>query len=357
MPRPKVLLALAATALLAVPAAQAGGRHHHHHGHHGKRITVMTQNLYLGTDLNPIFAAPSLPALFAAVGAGWTQVQANDFPARAQAIADEIAAAKPDLVGLQEATLYRTDVPPDGPATPAETVAYDFIGILVNALAERGLSYEPVSTFSGTDVELPAGLPPTLDVRFTDRVSLLVRKGRRKHHLKLSSAQSGTYPTTLTIPTVAGAVTAMRGWASVDVKTRGEKFRFITTHLEAFSPLVRNPQTAELLAGPADTNLPVVAVGDFNSGPGGDPTAYGILLAGGLSDSWPGALGPGLTCCHATDLHNPNATLTKRIDLVLTRGGFKTLSADVVGEDPADRTASGLWPSDHAGVVATLRLP
>ncbi|HUK93438.1 MAG TPA: endonuclease/exonuclease/phosphatase family protein [Gaiellaceae bacterium] len=354
---PKVLLALAAAALLAVPAAQAGGRHHRH-GHHGKRqITVMTQNLYLGTDLNPIFAAPSLPALFAAVGAGWTQVQANDFPARAQAIANEIAANRPDLVGLQEAELYRTDVPPDGPATPAETVAYDFIGLLVNALAQRGLQYEPVSTFSGTDVELPAFLPPTLDVRLTDRVTLLVRKGRHGHRLKLSNAQTGAYPTTLSIPTVAGPITATRGWVSVDVKTRGEKFRFITTHLEAYSPLVRNPQAAELLAGPASTSLPVVVVGDFNSGPGGDPTAYGILTGGGLSDAWPALLGPGLTCCHATDLHNPNATLTKRIDLVLTRGGFKTLSARVVGADPADRTASGLWPSDHAGLVARLRLP
>lgn len=354
MTRPKVLLALAAAAFLAVPSAQAGPRHHHHHGHHGKRITVMTRNLYLGTDLNPIFGAPSVPALLAAVGAGWAQVQANDFPARAQAIADEIACSKPDLVGLQEAELYRTDVPPDGPATPAETVAYDFIGLLVDALAQRGLTYKPVATFNGTDVELPAGLPPTLDVRFTDRVSMLVHV-KHSHRLKLSNAQSGTYTARLTLPTVAGTITATRGWASVDVKTRGEKFRFITTHLEAFSPLVRNPQAAELLAGPANTDLPVVAVGDFNSGPGGDLTAYGILTGGGLTDAWPD--GDGLTCCHVNDLHNPSPTLTKRVDLVFTRGGFETLSAKVVGEDPADRTPSGLWPSDHAGVVAKLRLP
>jgi hypothetical protein len=62
-------------------------------------------------------------------------------------------------------------------------------------------------------------------------------------------------------------------------------------------------------------------------------------------------------CCHATDLHNPDPTLTKRVDLVLTRSGFETVSADVVGEEPADRTQAGLWPSDHAGVVTTLRLP
>jgi endonuclease/exonuclease/phosphatase family metal-dependent hydrolase len=227
--------------------------------------------------------------------------------------------------------------------------------LLVDALAQRGLSYAPVSVFDGTDVELPAGLPPTLDVRFTDRVALLVRTDEKTADLKLSDPQSGAYPTALHLTTVAGPITAPRGWASVDVKIRGKSFRLVTTHLEAFSPLVRDAQAGELLAGPLDTDLPVVAVGDFNSGPGGDPTAYQTLLGGGLTDSWPDR--PGLTCCHANDLHNQNPTLTKRIDLVLTRGGFDTVSADVVGEEPGDRTPSGLWPSDHAGLVTTLRLP
>ena len=144
MPRLKVLAVLAAVAALAAPAARANDETNQDH----RRVTVMTQNLFLGADLNPIFRAPSLFALFAAVGGAWNSVQANDFPARAQALADEIAAARPDLVGLQEATLYRTDVPPDGPATPAETVAYDYLQLLVDALAQRGLSYEPVSVFT-----------------------------------------------------------------------------------------------------------------------------------------------------------------------------------------------------------------
>jgi endonuclease/exonuclease/phosphatase family metal-dependent hydrolase len=352
MIRYKVLLALVAVALLATPAARAE-QPHPFAGH--RQVTVMSQNLYLGTDLGPIFAAPSVPALLTAVGAGWAQVQANDFPARAEAVADEIADAKPDLVGLQEAMLYRTDFPPDGPATPAGAVAYDFVAILVDALADRGLSYEPVSMFAGTDVELPAGLPPALDVRFTDRAVVLARTDETTADLKLSNAQSGAYPTALTVPTAVHPISARRGWASVDVKIRGKSFRFVTTHLEAFSPFVRNQQGAELLAGPADTDLPVVAVGDFNSGPGFDLGAYGILLGGGFSDMWPG--GPGFTCCHAVDLHNPSPTLTKRLDLVLAKGGFNTLSAEVLGEEPTDRTPSGLWSSDHAGVVTTVRLP
>jgi endonuclease/exonuclease/phosphatase family metal-dependent hydrolase len=347
-----LLVALLAAVALVVPAANAAQPHPFRGD---RQVTVMTQNLFLGTDLNPIFSAPNPPALFAAVGAGWTQVQSNDFPARAEAIADEIATAQPDLVGLQEAILYRTDFPPDGSATLAETVAYDYVRLLVDALARRGLVYEPVSIFTGTDAELPAFFPPQLDVRLTDRVVVLSRSDEKTADLKLSDPQSGTYTTALTVATAVGPITLPRGWASVDVNIRGKRFRFVTTHLEAFTPAVRNPQAAQLLAGPANTQLPTVLVGDFNSGPGSDLGTYGILLGGGFSDAW--QEGAGLTCCHAVDLHNPNPTLTKRIDLVLTRGGFTTLSTDVVGEELADRTPSGLWPSDHAGVVATLRLP
>jgi len=48
-----------------------------------------------------------------------------------------------------------------------------------------------------------------------------------------------------------------------------------------------------------------------------------------------------------------------RIDLVLARGADgRALPADqgrIVGIDPANRTSTGLWPSDHAGVVLRLR--
>jgi hypothetical protein len=32
----------------------------------------------------------------------------------------------------------------------------------------------------------------------------------------------------------------------------------------------------------------------------------------------------------------------------------RSVNADVVGEELSARTPSGLWPSDHAGAVATL---
>ena len=53
-------------------------------------VTVMTRNLYLGANLDPIVKAKSLPDALNAVAADWAQVQANDFPVRARAIAREI---------------------------------------------------------------------------------------------------------------------------------------------------------------------------------------------------------------------------------------------------------------------------
>jgi endonuclease/exonuclease/phosphatase family metal-dependent hydrolase len=64
----------------------------------------------------------------------------------------------------------------------------------------------------------------------------------------------------------------------------------------------------------------------------------------------------GLTCCHGDDLREVGGPFYSRIDYVLLRNGFKAVAAGIVGEEPSDRL-SGLWPSDHAGVWARLRLP
>jgi len=64
------------------------------------------------------------------------------------------------------------------------------------------------------------------------------------------------------------------------------------------------------------------------------------------------------TCCHDADLLNPTALFTSRIDHVLTNAPDDVLglSADLIGDDPSMRTPSGLWPSDHGGVVAKLKV-
>jgi PEP-CTERM motif len=42
---------------------------------------------------------------------------------------------------------------------------------------------------------------------------------------------------------------------------------------------------------------------------------------------------------------------------VLSQGGVGVDDIHLIGDSESDRTPSGLWPADHAGVVATLEIP
>jgi endonuclease/exonuclease/phosphatase family protein len=329
-------------------------------------LTVMTRNLSFGSDLGPIVAASSEFEFVTAVATAYTQAQATDFPGRANAWADEIERARPDLIGLQEAVLWRTQTPADFSPTPnATTVEADLVGLLLAELRSRGLKYELVIAQSGYDIEAP-GLFPTglVDVRLTQREVILARKSPG---LRLTNAQGGQYAAFVTVPTIIGVPVALPwAWASVDATRSGRTFRFATTHLDPISGLAQQLQANEFLAGPGRTTLPIIWVGDFNSDAKatvitGVPSAtatYESIIASGFTDTWAARhpSNPGFTCCQATNLLNPTSTLTERVDLVLTRGPFHVGKASLVGEEAPDRLPSGLWPSDHAGVVVNLEL-
>ena len=69
-------------------------------------ITVMTRNLYIGADVDPIIEAAAtgqvelIPGL---VDQAFQTMLFTNYPERAGAIAHEIAAANPELIGVQEA--------------------------------------------------------------------------------------------------------------------------------------------------------------------------------------------------------------------------------------------------------------
>ncbi len=148
-------------------------------------------------------------------------------------------------------------------------------------------------------------------------------------------------------------------WASVDATLGKQKIRFITTHLDSLSTANQTEQVAELLAGPGATTLPTVFVGDYNSPAdgSGSPT-FGMLMSAGLVDAWGVAResDPGYSCCQTADIRSATSALNRRIDLVLFRGDFAIDDIAPVGAKPTERLRSGLWPSDRAGVVATLAL-
>lgn len=318
------------------------------------KITVMTRNIYLGADLSRVLAATTFPEFVAAVSATFAQVQATNFPERAEALADEIKKRKPVLIGLQEVALWRSQFP-SNLATPATTVEYDFLELLLDAVADRGLDYQAAVVGIRADIEAPGITPQGLkDFRMTIRDVILVRTDSHEKDLELSNAVQNNFVTNLVLNTLVGPIRFIRGWASVDVSIDETMFRFINTHLEAFAEPVRFAQAGEILAGPANTELPVILLGDFNAAPG-TPT-YARLADAGFIDAAVEEGEEGFTCCQDADLRNPVSDLTVRIDDVLFRGDVSSKDVRRVGHREKDRTDSGLWPSDHAGVVAKLEI-
>lgn len=323
-------------------------------------VRVMTRNLYLGADLTPVIEAVvggDPGAIVGATSEAFARVAATDFAKRAEALADEIVAADPDVVGLQEAALWRVQATADsiGPdPTPATEIAWDFVALLVDALRARGASYEVVGTVDGADVELPAFDPVAgalFDVRFTDRDVLLARVG----DTRVRPAGADRFAVAVDL---GGGLTVPRGWVAVDVTLADRTVRVVSTHLEDASEELQRAQAAELLGGPLAVAGDVVLLGDLNTDANrvGPSATYGDLLAAGFVDGWlEGGRLPsdGVTWGHDDALMDPTSTLEQRLDLVLLRGALGARDADVLGEDAADMR-DGLWPSDHAGVVLTV---
>jgi endonuclease/exonuclease/phosphatase family metal-dependent hydrolase len=340
-----------------------------------RSVTVMTQNLYQGTEFANIAALPAAPTFAQALGAttaDYATYVATRFKDRATQIAAEIAQAQPDLVGLQEvATWHRGAVDPSHPFALPSAVSEDFTQELLAALAADGMQYAVVSrhdnNFTLAFPILTSSFTCCIAVGMVESGEILARTDLPPGQLKLSNPQSGTYNAKVSFenPLDHSEIPFTNSWQSIDVKVRGKTFRFITTHLDALAEhgLVSGPQAKELLAGPANTSLPVVLTGDMNSGPILDPAAYEAFVKGGLSDTWTTAgLGeePPLTCCHlgAGDLvNNPLTPYTENPDHVLTRGKFSVLDEHLVGNTvPNPPPEPFIWPSDHAGMVATLAI-
>jgi hypothetical protein len=323
------------TTLVAAPDRPTDSQH----------ITVMSRNLYLGANLDQAIAAifsGDPDAISQAATETWASVMATNFPERAEVLADEIAHSQPQLVGLQEVSLYRTGLPDtfsENP-TPARRVRLDYLEILLQELHERNLHYAPVAVTRNFDVENPGYTAPGVlqDIRLTDRDVILARTDLPASELKLSNVQTANFRTNASLPigTTGQSITILRGWGSVDVKVRNKQFRFINTHLEQ-----------------------VILVGDYNSRADGTGTpTYSNLTGAGFTDAWsvthPGELGN--TFGHEPLLRNTTVNLTERIDFVLFRGSVSAVDADVVGDELGDGTPSGLWPSDHAGLMARIGL-
>jgi hypothetical protein len=304
-------------------------------------IRVATYNLYLGADLSLVFGAAAPRQLHARTAEVRRQLAATDFTSRARVIAWLLVRERVDLAGLQEVTVW-TRTEQDG----SETVVCDFASELTGALAALGEPYDVhavATSFEGGSEE------ERLRVRGANAIVL-----RRSCGLVVEAERTGSFETALVVPTMVGAptVSISRSWGLVDVRAGEQVLRLVNTHTEAYDETTRNRQRDELLRAVGEVDSPVVITGDFNCTPEqvGMPEEY--------DDAWlvsGGDVAGGLTCGQAADLHNPTSSLARRIDYIWVRGATVE-SCRTIGADPADRTEGGLWPSDHAGVVASLAL-
>ena len=352
--------------LLSGPSRSANseGANNESDGGSGK-LVIMTYNVYQGTELQNSVSSTTPFGFILGATQDVAMMRQTNFAERAQSLAAEIDAARPDLIGMQEVALWRTGPVTAAPdvTTHALTVDQDFLAILLDALRARGLRYELVSSVDNFDVQSPTFVRGGfMNVRLTDRDLIIARSGRQDEGedagaFTVSNPRSANFLTNLHLPTAVGTVTVTEGWASVDVATRAGSVRFVTTHLDAFAPPIRLAQAREILAGPANTTLPVVLAGDLHTTDATD--TYAALRGAGFGDVW-AQLRPsdsGFTCCQKLpEINNPVSILSERIDLMLLRGAVTGKTINRAGATESSLTPSGLWPSDHAGLVTELKV-
>lgn len=362
------MLCLAAALLLAM--ATPAPAQHEERG--GKRdLDVMTANLYVGTDISRVMTLNTsdpnyATALVGAVTTTFYGIVASQPQIRMHRLAGQIAGRMPDVVALEEASLLRVQSPGDllaGGTTPATTVVYDYVQILLKELKARGARYKIAVAIDEMDVELPMlnmQSGQIDDARLTDRDVILVRADLPPGQLSVVRSLSGHFSNVIPIPGLG--VSVIRGWCAVDLFIRGRGVRCICAHLEQETvPQIQALQMQEVLAGPAKTSLPVVLLGDFNADPlhRDGSFAYDFAPAAGFTDAWaalhPGNLTGGLTWGHDEYLANPMLAFDRRIDLVFYRGqGLKPVHAHVT-DLTTGRSQAPLWASDHACLNVEFR--
>jgi len=310
-------------------------------------VTVMTQNMDAGTDLG--FALAYINSATPTVGIDLTyqEVQKSNFAVRAAILAKQIKAANPDLVSLQEVTVWSL-----GPSATDQTPFVDQLMLLSGALAAVGADYSVVSIQPLTAIALP--MSNGIYLGFLDRNVILARNG-----LDTSNVRAYEFTYNLTIPTNFGDIQAPSGWIAVDVTLDDSAFTLVGTHL--VSPIPGHPEIDQLQEAQAQELAAlfggfgrVVIAGDFNSNaphpPRARTQALANMLGAGFTDTWPAVNHgiPGFTWplyLEDPPAAHPNGPF-ERIDFVFEKG-LSIQSVDRLGWKAPHA-------SDHAGVVAAL---
>lgn len=327
-----VLLAALLVVVLAAPATAPAATKK---DDEDQVVTVMARNMFLGVDIRRAAGPKTIEELTVLIKQLIAEEQATDVPNRIKLMAAEIKKADPDLVGLQELTYWQL-----GPTV------IDYGDMLSKAIDDAGLDYRLIRSKTreaDVSVQTPEGLG-----RFSIENAILVKKG-----VKTSGLKQAPFKTNITFPNATGNTPVNRGWMSLNATIGKAKFRFVNTHLEAFSADQRTAQAKELVAGPLKSSGQVILVGDLNSNKNEkkpeDRPAFQAIEGAGFRVTQTKKQ----TCCLNDDLKTGVRDHT--VDFVMTKPKLKLLKSDLLGVGP--KTPAGTEAADHAGVFSSLLFP
>ncbi|PSP38172.1 hypothetical protein BRC71_05735 [Halobacteriales archaeon QH_7_65_31] len=305
-----------------------------------RAVTVATQNLGLGVPLLDLLTEEQVDPVL--VGERFAKLRASVVSERMAALAAELTAESPAIIGVQEGVLAERNGEP----------VVDFLASLERGFERAGGRYRRAAVSPNADITLPAEHDgERFDVRFHDRDALFVRED-----VAVDATDASTFAINASRRLDGRRLVATRGFCRADCVVGGVPAVAVSTHLSAADRRIRLVQ-AQALANQLPDDGAVVVLADLNSAPiERDPSAYS-LLAGELTDAAAAVGEPELTCCREPALDG--GELGFRLDCVLTGGPVTPLSTRLTAVDESARVRAGdrsLWPSDHAGVVADLRV-
>lgn len=366
------------------------------------QVTVMTRNLYLGADVG--VAMELIPNLSAAAQFMWDQVKATDFNKRAPKLAAEVIAERPDVIGIQEATIWYCKKS----AWSKRTEVFNFTEQFLAAIKAQGQDYVLASKDGVTALNTGysiAAIPFVTMVNDPETFQPLFGQDKAACGFEIADALvirgdlSGKvlavgnteYEASYTVvPTI---MTIYRGYSWADIKIGNTPVRFVTTHLESLWDENKVPNAAkqaqQLITDLKETRNPIVIMGDFNSDPrdprisddpnvGGQPaaskscpaggsecSAYRLMFEAGFKDVGPDSLDPrnntwGMNALltgpdpdrlkYSQQLGN-FAGYSDRLDYVFVKNGAVPLVSRIIGATPPNNLNS-----DHAGVVSLISI-
>ncbi len=379
------------------------------------QVTVMSRNLYLGADVG--VALELIPNFPAAAQFMWDQVKLTDFPKRAKKLAGEVALDKPDLIGIQEATIWYCRKN----AWSQKVEVFNFLDQFIESTRAIGLPYE-LAEFNGvsafnpgysisaipylTKVKDPETFPAlfgseSASCGFTIGDAILVRKDLASNIKQVGNTE---YDATYSI--VPTLMTIYRGYTWVDYQIKDSLVRVVSTHLESIWDENKVPNSAlqatQLIDDLKSAKMPLIVMGDFNAdyrdprakdapNPGEQPVvsetcptpgaakcnAFTAMIEAGFKNASPDAEdpkhfswgasalldGPDPKRAQVATQYGNQYGFTDRLDYIFTKNVYSNISSKMIGNIYPD--GSSIWDcgkkkcfaSDHAGVVATIEIP